>query len=198
HVVKVFGADVFSFADFFLYADHPTPPATIEGVSEAFDWAEVRHEEHCVQTLIPDDETDTVCYFFDDFFVQKHPELTAYLLLDGPLPDGEGPPGWQPSERSVTKKTPIFRKKGDGRTYVVAEFREDWSLYEDLGLRNVDRIEGLRLPELCRQLMSLKTLKDANAWGWYCMRELRNLLRAGDLTDDPDETAFVRALQTEP
>src|SRR5262249_53416148 len=70
--------------------------------------------------------------------------------------------------------------------------------YEDLGLRNVDRIEGLRLPELCRQLMSLKTLKDANAWGWYCMRELRNLLRAGDLTDDPDETAFVRALQTEP
>jgi uncharacterized protein (TIGR02996 family) len=195
--VEVFGADVFSFTDFFTSsADVPTPE-TVEEVGEALYWAEVRCEEHCVQALIPDDETDTVCYFFDDVFVQKHPDLTAYLLLDGPLPDGESAPGWRPREAGVNKKAPLFRKKGEGRLYVVAEFREDSSTYEDLGLRDVNRVDGLRVPGLCRQLMSLKTYKSANAWGSYCLRELRTLLLTDPLTDDPHEGAFVRSLQAE-
>jgi len=199
HAEALLGTDVYSFSEVFRYVRESgmPPPTTIEEVRDALSWCyhtEIRYEEHCVQVLTDDDDTDMAYYFFDDAFAAAHPDLTAYLLLDGPLPDGAGEPGWRPADEDVGSA--VFRGTGEGRIYVVAQIRDDSSLLEDLAASDVDLIEGLRLPEMCRQLMNLGAAQ-AEDWGWYCFENLRETLLGGDLTED-HERAFVQALQAEP
>src|SRR5687767_10112178 len=51
------------------------PPETMEEVAQAIQSGynnAVCFEEHCVQALTDDDETDMAYYFFDDVFLTKH------------------------------------------------------------------------------------------------------------------------------
>src|SRR5262249_20344081 len=150
------------------------PPTTIEEVRDALTWCyhtEIRYEEHCVQVLTDDDDTDMAYYFFDNAFVAAHPDLTAYLLHEGPLPDGAGEPRGLPADPDLRERDPMLEAQGEGRIYVVPLMRDDSSLYEELDAGNLDLIEGLRMPQLCRQLMTLMP-EQARDWGLYVFASL--------------------------
>src|SRR5262249_13314020 len=147
------------------------------------------------------DDTDMAYYFFDDAFVAAHPELTAYLLHYGPLPDGAGPPGWTSADPALEDHEPLLRAGGAGRLYLVPEMRDDSALYEDLvDVRNVCFVEWLRLPEFSRMLMNL-TAHEADEYAGYQFVSIQTQLLAADLAadaDDPHELAFVQTLQATP
>src|SRR5262249_4561697 len=147
------------FGNLFVTAhENGTPaPARIQAVRAALDWfapEEVKCQEHCVQVLIEDDEPDEVLYVFDDVFAGLHPHLTAYLMHDGPLPDGAGERGWSPTDPAFRKHSAWDRAGGEGRLYLSTDVRDDRSFYGDLSVGSVQRIDGLRLPGLCRWLMT--------------------------------------------
>jgi uncharacterized protein (TIGR02996 family) len=197
----VLGVDLFnSFYPIFLYAcEHPAP-ATIEEVCDALGttyYDTILYEDHCVQVLTNDDQTDMAYYFFDDVFVARHPELTAFLLHDGPLPDGARKANWKPADREIKRLLPRIRRKGKGRVYVVPQIRDGSSLYDDLGPNTVERLEGLRVPDVCRVLMT-SIDEEAERWGWHTWTRLRRVLLGDGLGDQDQERAFVGALQAQP
>ena len=200
---QILGVSVYSFGFLFTHAheSEAPPPTTMEGVRAALDalyFNAISWEEHCVQVLNEYDGEEIAYYFFDDVLVRQRPDLTAYLLHDGPLPDGAGEPVWAPADVTLHERDAVlFRKDGEGRIYVVPMIRDGSLLYLELDPDNVDLIDGLRLPELCRRLMTLTT-EEAEEWGLTCFRMLRETLLTTDLSEDDHERAFVQTLQAEP
>lgn len=201
---RVLGVDTWQFGRLFdvIHVDEFPLPATIRGVRDvigAFYHGEIRWEDHCLQMLDSFEGTEVVYHFFDDDFVRQRPDLTAYLLHDGPLPDGAGEPGWTPADGAVMQyPTVLSHEPGEGRLFVIPLIRDGSLLYEELeDTNNVDVVEGLRLPDLCRALMNLPA-HEADEEGGYKYLELQGRLFDDDLTEDAHERAFVQALQAEP
>jgi uncharacterized protein (TIGR02996 family) len=177
------------------------PPTRIEEVRDALRWdefTEIRYEEHCVQVLDDNGEPDAALYFFDDAFVEKHPGLTAYLLHDGPLPDGAGEPGWAPSDPAIRDCSPWRRRvKGEGRVYAFATVHMTYGeFYSELDVGDVITFDGLRLPRFCRWLMS-KDPEEVDEWG-HAWGELGIALAADDLGEGDQERSFLAALRDDP
>jgi uncharacterized protein (TIGR02996 family) len=90
----------------------------------------------------------------------------------------------------------VLRGHGAGRAYSFANVRDDSLRYTDLSARDVDLLAGLRLPELCRCLMS-EPAAGIEDWA-YCLNDVRQALLTADLTQDEQESAFLGALREEP
>jgi uncharacterized protein (TIGR02996 family) len=175
-------------------------PRTIADVYEALSGglvAEMTYEKHCLQLLTDDDDPDRVYHVFDDSFVRKYPELTAFLLHEGPLPDASGPPGWTSDLEEVEKRAPVYQGEGEGRIYVLDAARDDRYFFSDLSAHNINVIDGLRLPELCRRVMTFPSIDEVDEWG-HLFGQLREALIADDLSDEPHEMAFLGVLQSDP
>jgi uncharacterized protein (TIGR02996 family) len=180
------------------------PPASVEEVREVFDQtghftvARQPAEEHAFQALASDGDVDSVLYVFDDAFVGRHPDLTAFLLSDGPLPDAPGLPGgaWRSSHPAVEELEPVVRGSAEGRVYSLCNFRQDELHYTELSAADVDLLVGLRLPGLCRWLMS-EAAAGVEPWA-YLLSDLREALLTADLAEDEQEAAFVGAIREGP
>ena len=195
---ELVGVKVYSIGD--LYFDDEQPelprPETLDDVRAAV--LRTYHnaicfEEHCVQVLTDDDETDMAFYFFDDVFLLKHRDLAAYVLNeDWRLPEGEGEEGWAASE-STRPALGEIRGDGPGCLYTaVIDTCGGHHLGDGFAAQHV---LGVRVPELCRWLMRLPgSLEDHD----YHFEELRSVLLSKDLTQSREERAFLKALQKDP
>jgi uncharacterized protein (TIGR02996 family) len=155
-------------------------------------------EEHAFQALTHDDNFDVALYLFDDDFVGRYPELTAFLLAEWPLPDapGGGDAAWESTHPEVEELEPVTSGPGEGRIYSFANVRQEALHYTDLSATDVDLLAGLRVPELCRRLMS-EGPEVIESWA-YLLADLREVLLTADLDAGEQEMAFVGALREEP
>jgi uncharacterized protein (TIGR02996 family) len=147
-------------------------------------------EEHCLQVLADADDSHVAYYFFDDDFLASHAGLASYFLLDDwRLPDGAGAAGWVAV--AETDKSPHVG--GEGSLYVV-ELELACEHLRDLDM--IREIPGVRVPGVCRWLMSLESVNreqlDLN------LIELREALLSADLAEGEQELAFLLALRENP
>jgi uncharacterized protein (TIGR02996 family) len=202
HVERLFGIEVCLFGEVFeaIHERGLPRPTTIEDVQAVLQASEpgtICSEQHCIQVLVDADVGDSVYYFFDDVFVEQHPELTVYLLHDWRLPDGLGSPRWKSDQKAIEKQKPTLRRKGEGRIYASTQAHVDRVFYANLKPSGVELIDGLRVPGLCRQLMVMSEDEVIGCWS-YPFKSLRKALFTADLAANAEELAFVEALRAEP
>lgn len=161
HAEELLGTHVYSFGNLFEKIDDeewPVPKsmnAVAERLNEALYTGEMKGGKNHIQILTDDDELEMAIYIFDDHFVAKHPDRTAFLTLDDwQLPDGgefgsfKPPPG-------VPKVLPKA-VAGEGRTYFA-----HFAAYDSGGLTDLTPgeltgvIEGVRVPDLPRFLFAI-------------------------------------------
>jgi uncharacterized protein (TIGR02996 family) len=181
------------------------PPAILNEVRQLFQQtgyftvAPDDGEEHAFQALADDGDRDSVVYLFDDDFAQRHPERTAFLLADWPLPDAAGASTdtkWESSDLRIEQLDPVLRGRAEGRVYSFANLRQYRLDYTDLNAGYVDLLVGLRLPELCRRLMRTSATDVDECV--YLLPRVGEALLTENLTDNELETAFIRSLREEP
>jgi uncharacterized protein (TIGR02996 family) len=151
---------------------------------------EIRFSSHALQVLTDDDEIELAYFFFDDLFLAGHGDRAAFLLHeDWKLPAGLGPGGFKPAV-STRKLSP--KGSWDGTTYLVFLASSDSSGLTDL--EGGYRIDGARLPELCRYLARVRPTE-----GWPLeLLLLRSQLFAKGKPVTREEGAFQQAIVENP
>ena len=146
---------------------------------------EMLHEPHSIQLLTDDDEIELAYFFFDDHYLRDNPGKAVYLLHeDWRLPSTNGEVSFRPSiDTKEVKPVGI----GEGVTYLAF-----LAFYDSGGLTDLDawggpcRIEGVRVPQLCRHLENVAPAED---WPMELV-----LLRSQLLTDEPGGQQLASAL----
>ncbi|HUR53991.1 MAG TPA: hypothetical protein VMZ71_07660, partial [Gemmataceae bacterium] len=171
HAKKLLGRDVYSFGSLFtkIAEEEWPPPKTMRKLAEHLEEAlyvnELKFGPHHVEIYTDDDELEMVIHIFDDHCAKSKPERTAFLRHDDwQLPDGAGSGKFKAKEDTrLLARDP----KGTGTTYLaMLTFYASDNID---GLSGADRIDGLRLPDLPRFLLSTKP--DVRKWP----RELINI-----------------------
>jgi uncharacterized protein (TIGR02996 family) len=189
------GCEVYSFFVVFAEAAKQSwpPPATAEELGECVESAVYNNgvlcpSPHLLQVDTDDDEVGLAYYFFDDHYLDRHGKRTAFLLRDGwRLPDGCGPGGFRPVERTRRLKP---RGPGEGSTYLI-----DLDHVGDMeDLCDGCRIEGVRLPGPMRYLACVTPdLERGDLWLLP-----RALLTVAPTGADPLERAFLQEIRERP
>jgi uncharacterized protein (TIGR02996 family) len=184
------GCWVHSFGRLFVDVaeQHWPPPATMRQLvgylESSLHVDEIKAGKNHVQIYTDDDDLEMVIHIFDDHYVAAHPERAAFLLHeDWQLPDGAG----DGSFRSSAPTRLIARDRGGrGRTWlaILAYYASD----NIDGLSGAERIDGVRLPDLARFLLSSEP--DEDRWPRELI-ELRD--RLGQLLSQGtgEEAAFL-------
>jgi hypothetical protein len=199
HARELLGTNVYSFSSLFeKIAEHGWPPPKsmrelASRVEASLYVDEMKSGPHHVQVYTDDDDLEMVIYIFDDHYAVANPARAAFLLHDGwQLPDGAGPGGFGTKEptRLLSRD-----RKGTGTTYLV--FLAFYASDNIDGLSGADRIEGVRLPDLPRHLLTV----EANDDEWP--REMPDIRRAllrpprGTPVIERSWTAMLGALPTD-
>jgi hypothetical protein len=185
------GCDVYGLASIFEAArDESLPPpktdrklrSYLEG--HLYVEGEMLHEPHAIQVLT-DDEIELAYFFFDDHYLRDDPGRAAYLRHeDWRLPSTNGEVSFRPSiDTKEVRPVGI----GEGVTYLAF-----LAFYDSGGLTDLDawggpcRIEGVRVPRLCRHLEDAAPAED---WPMEWL-----LLRSQLRTDEPEGQQLASAL----
>lgn len=149
------GTAVYGFGSLFQRIDEeglPAPRTEHELVEELREHlyieGEILASPHLLQMLTDDDEIQLAYYFFDDTYLAKHGRRAALLLHDDwRMPEDCGAGGFKPTE--PTRR--VAKAKGAGATYIIVNgFWDSGNLEDKEGAAS--RVDGIRLPELARQL----------------------------------------------
>ena len=148
----------------------------------------------CLQVFTEEDGEGGALFYVDDAYLARAGDRAAFLIHDGwKLPEVVEPAA-TPFVPAVEVGTPLPNGDAEGITYFVWMERMTKYPLED-GLPFVDRIEGARLPDLARYLVTAD-LTDSE----WSTRQYQ--LRAALLLDwpeaEPIEQAFLAALQADP
>ena len=195
---EILGTSAYDFADYFSHAaEHGLePPASEAQLREQLEGhLSVQHvlhyRPHALQALTDDDDVMLAYFLFDDHFVRKYPERVAFLLSEGwQLPGGgAGESHYVPAVKP--RRLPPAGE-GEGTTFIVP-----LSIDHSYHLESMDysyRLDGVRLPQLARYLVSVG--EDDEMPGELYYTSKRILAASPDL--DPHENAFVEALRATP
>jgi uncharacterized protein (TIGR02996 family) len=197
-LAELLGCSVYDFDNYFQNAaEHGVgPPASeaqlreqIEGLLSVQELAHYR--PHAMQALTDDDDVMLAYFLFDDHFVRKHPERTAFLLAEGwRLPDGAGEGGFE----AAVKTYPIEPAgKGEGTTYLIPMGIYYGDHLDCMGYSQ--RFDGVRLPDLARHL--LRTDPEEDQWPRELIWLKEGLLGRAD-GGEPQEAAFIDTLRSDP
>src|SRR5262245_31507130 len=190
------GKDVWVFARLFeaIANVEIAPPESMAELLSAFTEACYAEEEdsgpHHLQVLVDDGSDQEGLYLFDDHFLAGAPGLTDFLLVD----DWELPADFAsvgaPEFPESALINPIGTAKGS--VYGIELRREDRYNLEDLGCPG--RLDGVRLPDLCRQLLTLPAENELYG-GLYALRDDLQKLLANPTGPD---AGFLLALRDDP
>jgi uncharacterized protein (TIGR02996 family) len=168
------GLDVGMFGNMFhAIAEEGLPPPenmvqVMDGLANVY-LAEEDHGPHHLQVVTEDDDNQVAVYIFDDHFRATVPGLTDFLLLDG----WELPGTWSDTGLSCLPKAARLGHTGDeaGTLYLIDLFTDCRYNLEDLygGLR----VEGVRVPDLCRYVLTQPNEDDLE----YGLRSIRLALQ---------------------
>jgi uncharacterized protein (TIGR02996 family) len=172
------------------------PPETMEQVLSSF-WnfysEEEDHGPHHLQVLGEKNDLQVAIYLFDDHFRATAPGLTDFLLLDG----WELPGTWLDTglPSLLGNARLLHSGDGEGTLYAVSMLTDCKYNLEDLD--GGWRIEGARVPDLCRYVLTYPNEADQD-YGLRAIRGgLQNLLVApggedagflSEIRDNPGET----------
>ncbi|MCI0456268.1 MAG: TIGR02996 domain-containing protein [Gemmataceae bacterium] len=155
---KLLGCEVYSFGRLFTsIAEQSVPPPRtmreLAGHLEQFLYVnEMRSSTHALQIYTDDDDLEMAIYFFDDQYLADHPARAAFLTHgEWALPATALEGAFRPAERTKELKP---RGRGEGTTYAVFNtfYASDNLDYLPGGIR----FQGVRLPDLARQLLVAK------------------------------------------
>lgn len=193
---KLLGRNVYSFESLFtkIAEEEWPPPKTmrqlVEHLEEALYVNEMKSGPHHVEVYTDDDELEMVIHIFDDYYVSAHPGRAAFLLHDDwQLPDGRGDGGFQTKEKT---RRLARNPKGEGTTYLA--FLAFYASDNIDGLSGAERIDGVRLPDLPRFLLSVEP--DEGKWPAELTGIRAELLGGKKLLKD--EKAFLAKIGEEP
>ncbi|MCC2670929.1 MAG: hypothetical protein K0Q72_3400 [Armatimonadetes bacterium] len=153
-VKELLGTDVYGFNSLFTaIAESSLPcPKTARQLAELLEEhlyyeGELLCKPHAIQVLTDDDELELSYYFFDDHYLERRPNATAYLLReDWRLPEGAAEGAVKPVATSRVRPS----GHGEGTVYLAfIAYYDSGSLSDQEGGY---RIQGIHLPELCRYL----------------------------------------------
>ncbi len=190
---KLLGCRVYSFGRLFVgIAEHSVaPPKTMRelaGHLQSFLYVnEMRSSPHTVQIYTDDDELEMAIYFFDDQYLADYPARAAFLTHgEWALPTTAVEGAFKPAERTKELKP---RGRGPGTTWAV--FNTCYASDNLDYLRGGARFQGVRLPDLARQL--LLTRLDKDEYELLAVREALLGIRAPH-----GEEAFLGPLRANP
>jgi uncharacterized protein (TIGR02996 family) len=156
-------------------------------------------EEHSVQVLYEDGDTESAFYFFDDHFLKQHPGRAAFLLHEDwrlPVESGKGP--FTPEEE-YARDVPAGH--AEGCTFFVAL---SYSCINDENLADMlgpVRIDKLRLPDLCPYLLAQKKARlyeDRVLRLCFEWQLLHGQLHAEARAVNGQEAGFLKAIREKP
>jgi uncharacterized protein (TIGR02996 family) len=199
HVIDLLGCSVYGFHRLFeaIAVDALAPPRTARRLQEALERANMIHTEvhvstHCVQAATDDDETELAWYFVDDaYLAQKGPRASYLLRDDWRLPAEAGAGGFRPT----VKTTRAGKRRGEGTTYLV--FHDFWDSGNLTDLEGGYRIDGIRLPELARYLLT-NEVPDLGCCFHYDVPLLKQCLLPKVARVRTEEQALLRAIAESP
>jgi uncharacterized protein (TIGR02996 family) len=193
---EVFGVEGWTFSRLFLCiaGEALSSPEKVDQVMYALTAlgleVEPDHGPHHLQFLMEDGDNQEAVYFFDDHFRAAAPGLTDFLLLDG----WELPGTWSDAEPVSLPDCPRLTPHGDGdgTLYAVDLFKDCKYNLDDLagGLR----VEGVRVPDLCRFVLTHPNDDDIG-YGLFRLRAaLQDLLTA----PDGEDAGFLAEIRDDP
>lgn len=149
---------------------------------------------HHVQVVTDDDEIDMAVLVFDEHYREANPGKADFLLLpDWELPGGasDGP---SPDLSEIRTEAVEPRGRGEGVLYVFHEEVQASNLSDKNGGDRCARVEGVRLPDLARHLLTTADEEDQE----YALRELRDLVRGVLASPAGDDAGFLLAIRDDP
>jgi uncharacterized protein (TIGR02996 family) len=169
------------------------PPESMDEVSDALSHVyreEENHGPHHVQILADDGSYQTAVHVFDDHFRSAAPGRTDFLLLDG----WELPGTWSEAPLPLLPDCPRLTHLGDGEgsVYAVDLVRDCRYHLEDLC--GGARVEGLRVPELCRYVLAHTDEDDLTGGLWWIRCGLQELLAS----PEGEDAGFLAAIRDHP
>jgi uncharacterized protein (TIGR02996 family) len=170
------------------------PPETVgevvSGLGAHVFVEEEEHGPHHLQMLIDYDDNQVALYLFDDHFRALYPGLTDFLLLEG----WELPGTWSDTGLSCLLATPhcVLPGDGEGSVYTLSLFTDCKYNLDDLS--GGSRIEGARVPDLCRYVLTHPDEKQLD----YELRWIRRTLQEMLATSDGEDAGFLDAIRNEP
>ncbi|QJW99458.1 hypothetical protein [Frigoriglobus tundricola] len=185
------------FASLFHYYEErpirskPTQLAELDAWFTDFLLAETAHGPHHLQFYFDGDaDGDTALYVFDHHYRKTNRTVTDFLLLDGwELPAGDSD---EPTPTLPATQPSVRRGDADGALYVVSQFAESKYHLDDLGPPL--RVDGLRLPDLARYLLTTRTDEEEDV----ALRELRNHMKAVVRDSAGADAGFLLAIHDQP
>ncbi len=194
------GLRVYSFGSLF-FADPEFPaPKRPKTMKQVHDWFEGMYDPtavngpHHIQVVTDDDEMDMAVFVFDDHYRKKNPGKADFLLLDGwELPAGESD-GPAPNFKKIRTEPGEPSGDGEGVLYAVDLCPGPDNLQDKNECDRAMRIDGLRVPDLARYLLS----NPENEAHDYCLRELRDNLLALLKRPRGEDKGFLVAIRDEP
>jgi hypothetical protein len=202
---ELLGFSIYGFSSIFSRAAEEglPPPESDEDLGDYLDehlYSEgpIFYDSHLLTVQTDDDELEVAYYVFDDHYLARHGKLAAYLLNDGWRLPSKYAEDWffEPGEPTEAR-TPAG--PGEGATYFACFAFEDSCNLTDLG-STTRRIDGVRIPDLARYLLTLQPTIDAH--GFSDLDGHLPLLRAQLLTipatNEPVEQEFYQAILDNP
>jgi uncharacterized protein (TIGR02996 family) len=190
------GLDGWMFGQIFLAIAEEglPPPENMDQVMKGFWHLYIEQEDHGphhLQILTEDDDNQVAIYLFDDHFLATAPGRTDFLLLDSwELPStwsDAGPPCLPGSPRRI--KHP---GEGEGAVYTLSLLTESKYNLEDLC--GGSRVEGARVPDLCRYVLTHPDEKELD----YGLRLIRCTLQEILAAPAGEDAGFLAAIRDNP
>jgi uncharacterized protein (TIGR02996 family) len=191
---------VYSFGSMFFAKSGYPPRTRPETMADVHDWFQAMYDPtpangpHHVQIMTDDDELDMAVYVFDDHYRAANPGKADFLLLDGWELPGGAASGSAGDFGTIRTERATPAGGSDGFLYATDLSPGPENLREKNACDYVTRIDGLRVPELARYLLTTAEADDQA----HSLCELRdNLVRA--LANPTGEDAgFLAAIRDRP